>query len=68
MNTHHHQALKAIGRGLVTTAVAPDGVVEAVELPGKRFVVGIQWHPERLYEQYPEHAKPFKAFVEACHS
>lgn len=66
VNTHHHQALKAIGRGLVVTATAPDGVVEGVELPDKRFVVGIQWHPECLFKQYPEHARPFKALVQAC--
>jgi putative glutamine amidotransferase len=66
VNTHHHQALKAIGKGLVVSAKAPDGIVEAVELPGKRFVVGVQWHPECLFQKYPEHFKPFKAFVEAC--
>lgn len=66
VNTHHHQALKAIGSGLTVAATAPDGVVEAVELPGKRFVLGIQWHPECLFKQYPEHFKPFKALVEAC--
>jgi putative glutamine amidotransferase len=65
VNTHHHQALKAIGKGLAVTATAPDGVVEAVELSGKGFVLGVQWHPECLFQQYPEHFKPFKAFVEA---
>jgi len=66
VNTHHHQALKAVAKGLVVSATAPDGVVEAVELPGKRFVLGVQWHPECLFQKYPEHFKPFKAFVEAC--
>jgi len=42
----HHQAVGALGRGLVVTATSDDGVVEAVELPGRRFVVGVQWHPE----------------------
>ncbi len=42
----HHQAVGTLGRGLVATAVSEDGVVEAVELPGRRFVVGVQWHPE----------------------
>jgi putative glutamine amidotransferase len=65
VNTHHHQALKAIASGIVVTATAPDGVVEAVELPGKRFVLGLQWHPECLFKEYPEHFKPFKTFVEA---
>jgi putative glutamine amidotransferase len=65
VNTHHHQALKAIAKGLVVTATATDGVVEAVELPGMRFVLGVQWHPECLFREHPEHFKPFKAFVEA---
>jgi gamma-glutamyl-gamma-aminobutyrate hydrolase PuuD len=51
----HHQAVERLGAGLVVTARSEDGVVEAVELPGHRFVVGVQWHPEessdrRLFE------------------
>lgn len=42
----HHQAVDRLGDGLVVSAVAPDGVVEAVELPGDAWVVGVQWHPE----------------------
>jgi gamma-glutamyl-gamma-aminobutyrate hydrolase PuuD len=51
----HHQAIATPGRGLVVTARSGDGVIEAVELPGHRFVLGVQWHPEeagdgRLFE------------------
>ena len=51
----HHQAIDRLGGGLVVAARSEDGVVEAVELPGHRFVVGVQWHPEessdpRLFE------------------
>jgi gamma-glutamyl-gamma-aminobutyrate hydrolase PuuD len=51
----HHQAIATLGEGLVVTARSEDGVIEAVELPGHRFVVGVQWHPEenrdvRLFE------------------
>jgi gamma-glutamyl-gamma-aminobutyrate hydrolase PuuD len=42
----HHQAMGTVGKDLDVTARAPDGVVEAIELPGPRFVVGVQWHPE----------------------
>lgn len=42
----HHQAIERIADGLAVTATAPDGVVEAVELPGDAWVVGVQWHPE----------------------
>jgi putative glutamine amidotransferase len=43
----HHQAVARLGRGLHVTATAPDGLAEAVEVPGRRLAVGLQWHPER---------------------
>jgi putative glutamine amidotransferase len=43
----HHQAVRRLGRGLRVTARAPDGMIEAVEVPGRRFALGLQWHPER---------------------
>ncbi len=43
----HHQAVRRLGRGLRITARAPDGLAEAVELPGRRLALGTQWHPER---------------------
>jgi gamma-glutamyl-gamma-aminobutyrate hydrolase PuuD len=51
----HHQAIDAVGAGLAVTARAGDGTVEGLELEGRRFVVGVQWHPEegddpRLFE------------------
>lgn len=42
----HHQALDVVAPALEVTAVAPDGLAEAVELPGHRWLVGVQWHPE----------------------
>ncbi|MFF2022680.1 gamma-glutamyl-gamma-aminobutyrate hydrolase family protein [Streptomyces sp. NPDC058171] len=44
--TYHHQAVARLGAGLVASAHAPDGTVEAVELPEARWVLGVQWHPE----------------------
>ncbi|MDI2127435.1 gamma-glutamyl-gamma-aminobutyrate hydrolase family protein [Yinghuangia seranimata] len=44
--TYHHQAVDSLGAGLVVTGRAPDGTVEAVELPGQPFAVAVQWHPE----------------------
>ncbi len=43
---HHHQALGEVADGLAPAAWAEDGVLEAVEAPGSRFCVGVQWHPE----------------------
>jgi putative glutamine amidotransferase len=49
VNTSHHQSIRDLGRGLGVAAVAPDGVIEAVEHePHKHWVVGVQWHPERM--------------------
>jgi putative glutamine amidotransferase len=49
VNSRHHQAPAALGKGLVATATAPDGVIEAIEYPAKRFCLGVQWHPENFY-------------------
>ena len=49
INTSHHQSIRDLGHGLRVAAVAPDGVIEAVEHePHKHWVVGVQWHPERM--------------------
>lgn len=46
VNSHHHEAVKHVGEGLIVSGMAPDGVIEAIEVPGKRFALGVQWHPE----------------------
>jgi gamma-glutamyl-gamma-aminobutyrate hydrolase PuuD len=56
----HHQAIDRLGDGLVVTARAADGLIEAVELPGARFVVGVQWHPEEEGD-----TRPFRALLDA---
>jgi putative glutamine amidotransferase len=64
VNSHHHQAVEALGKELVATAWSPDGLVEAVEDPrNDRFVLGVQWHPE-LGWQHDEFARAqFERFV-----
>ncbi|BBC37875.1 Class I glutamine amidotransferase [Streptomyces graminofaciens] len=44
--TYHHQAVDRLGEGLLASAYAEDGTVEAIELNGRRWVLGVQWHPE----------------------
>jgi putative glutamine amidotransferase len=65
VNSRHHQAVKDLGEGLVMSASAPDGVVEAVEDPGRRFCLGVQWHPENFWRT-GEFRTLFEAFVQAC--
>ena len=65
VNSRHHQAPKTLGEGLVTTATAPDGVIEAVEDPARRFCLGVQWHPENFWRT-GEFAAIFHAFVRAA--
>ena len=64
VNSHHHQAVETLGRELVATAWAPDGIVEAVEDPrSDRFVVGVQWHPELGWERDELSLALFKRFI-----
>lgn len=46
INSYHHQSIKAVGEGLKVTAIADDGIIEAVELADYPYGLGIQWHPE----------------------
>ena len=66
VNSLHHQSVRDVAPGLVVNAVAPDGVIEGVELPGKRFVLAVQWHPEMSWPFDGPSARLFKAFVSAC--
>jgi len=50
VNSRHHQALKRVADGLRVTASSVDGVIEAVERPGSRFCVAVQWHPESFWQ------------------
>jgi putative glutamine amidotransferase len=61
---YHHQAIDEVGAGLVVSASDPDGVVEALELPGDRFVLAVQWHPEQALEDL----RLFAAIVDAARS
>ena len=64
-NSLHHQAIRQPAPGLEAVARAEDGVIEAVELPGKRFAIGVQWHPECLPED-PAMQRLFSEFVNAA--
>lgn len=66
VNSYHHQAVKDVADNFNVAVAAPDGIVEAIELKGDRFVMGTQWHPEMMVEHYEEQLLIFKAFIDAC--
>ncbi len=65
VNSDHHQGIDKVGRKLKVTATSSDGVVEAIEGTDWPFVMGLQWHPERIAATHPVHGKFFRAFVRA---
>lgn len=66
VNSFHHQAVRDVPAGFVVSARASDGVVEALEDPRHPFLLGVQWHPERMVECDPAQRRLFAAFVEAA--
>jgi len=66
VNSYHHQSVQNTGRNLRPVAFAPDGVVEAVEDTSGRFMVGVQWHPERGFQTDPLSQALFKSFIQAA--
>jgi len=66
VNSFHHQAAKKLGDGLVPMARAEDGIIEASYLPSHRYLRAIQWHPERLYDEFS--GMIFKDFVGRCYN
>lgn len=65
VNSLHHQAIRRTAEPLEIAAAAPDGIVEAVALPGKRFFLGVQWHPEFLFPTDTDSRRLFEAFAAA---
>ena len=66
VHSFHHQAIAEPGRGLVVTGTFTDGTIEAVELEGATWVVGVQWHPEDTAEDSPENQGLFDELVRRC--
>lgn len=64
VNSAHHQAAGEVGDGVVISGRAADGVIEAIEVPKKRFCLGVQWHPE--YSISAADDTIFRAMIEAC--
>ena len=64
VNSHHHQAVRKVPPKIRVSARANDGAIEAIEHATKRFVLGVQWHPERW--KRPSSAAIMQGFLEAC--
>lgn len=68
VNSRHHQAVDRVAEGLIVSAIAPDGVIEAIEKPGHSFAVAVQWHPEDRILVSAADRKLFEAFASSVHS
>lgn len=66
VNSAHHQAIRRAAPGLRVSALAPDGIIEAVEAADGSFLIGVQWHPELLLDSQPHARRLFRAFADRC--
>lgn len=65
VNSYHHQGIKKLGDGLEVLSIAEDGIIEAVLVKDKKFIMAVQWHPEFMFEKYEKQRKLFEVFVSA---
>ncbi len=68
VNSYHHQAIKDVAPDFSVCATAEDGIIEAIYHKNKKFVLGVQWHPERDHETATENKKILDAFIKICSS
>jgi putative glutamine amidotransferase len=66
VNSHHHQAVREVGKGLKATSWTPDGVIESIEDENGKTILAVQWHPELSWETDPLSASIFERFVSEC--
>ena len=66
VNSRHHQAIRKLAAGLEVSAYAPDGIIEAIETSRGSLVIGVQWHPEDIWEADPRFLGLFQGLVEAA--
>lgn len=66
VNSMHHQAVRRVAPGLIASGYAPGGLVECIEKPDYPYFIGVQWHPEYLWENDGAAARLFASFVAAC--
>lgn len=64
VNSMHHQAIKNLSTHLKVAAISEDEIIESAYMDNKKFVLGVQWHPELLYKNYEEQKNIFKKFMQ----
>lgn len=65
-NSYHHQSVKDIATDFIVSARTSDGVVEAIECTKDQFILGIQWHPERMIDKHKEALLIYERFIQEC--
>lgn len=68
VNSFHHQAVATAAPGFIVSALAPDGIIEGIESTDHRFVLGVQWHPEGMWNAAVNYDQLFVAFIRAAKS
>lgn len=66
VNSRHHQAVKKLGKDFIISGESEDGIIEAIENTNLKFCIGIQWHPEDMFEKDHYSQILFKAFIKSC--
>ncbi len=66
VNSMHHQAIKRTASNIKVAGITEDNIIESIYLEDKKFVLGVQWHPELLYKNYNEQFKIIEAFINSC--
>ena len=66
VNSYHHQAVKELAPSLTKMALSEDGLIEAVGITDKKFILGVQWHPEFSYQSSEDSIRIVQAFIDAC--
>lgn len=66
INSYHHQAVKNVAPDFSVCAVSEDGIIESIYHKNKKFVLGVQWHPERDHETATENKKILEKFIKIC--
>mgnify|MGYP005786124783 FL=1 len=67
-NSYHHQSIRDVGADLVVSARTSDKTIEALEFPDSPYVLGVQWHPEHMYESSKKMSRLFSSFIEAANN